>query len=62
MTERQIGIDDALARAAECELIGRLAADPDKRQAYRNLAEHFRTAAANLPKRHSQDDECRVQS
>jgi hypothetical protein len=62
MTERQIEIDDALARAAECELIGHLAADPDKRQAYRNLAERFRTAALNLQKRQVQDDECRVQS
>ena len=62
MTQQQIEIDDALARAAECDLIGNLAADPDKRQAYRKLAERFRTAASNLRKRQVQDDECRVKS
>jgi hypothetical protein len=51
MTERQVEIDEALAKAAECELIGSLAADPDKRRAYRTLAQEFWTAARSMQTR-----------
>lgn len=62
MTDRQVKIDEALANAAECELIGSLAADPDKRKAYRNLAEGFWTAALSMRKHQPQDNECRARS
>jgi hypothetical protein len=62
MTEREVEIDAALSNAAECELIGSLAADPDKRNAYRNLAERFRTAARSMQTHQPQDDECRTRS
>jgi hypothetical protein len=62
MTGRQVEIDEALAKAAECELIGNLAADPDKRRAYRTLAEGFWTAARSMQTRQPQDDECRDRS
>ena len=62
MTGRQVEIDEALANAAECELIGSLAADPDKRRAYRALAEGFWTAARSMQTRQPQDDECRTRS
>ena len=45
MTERRLAIELLLADAAECELIGSLAADPEKRRVYRLLARDFRAAA-----------------
>jgi hypothetical protein len=62
MTERQVEIDQALANAAECDLIGNLAADPDTRKAYRDMAEGFRTAARSMQKQQSQDNQCRARS
>jgi hypothetical protein len=62
MTGRQVEIDEALAYAAECELIGSLAADPDKRRAYRALAQEFWTAARSMQSRQPQDNECRTRS
>jgi hypothetical protein len=62
MTERQVEIDQALANAAECDLIGNLAADPDTRKAYRDMAEGFRAAARSMQKQQPQDDRCREPS
>ena len=67
MTECQVEIDQAFASAAECDLIGSLAADPDTRKAYRDmaegfLAERFRTAVRSMQKQQSQDIQCRARS
>ena len=37
-----------LAQAADCELIARLAGDPEKREKFRKLAEQLRQMASEL--------------
>jgi len=41
-------LEKLIADAAECDLIGTLAADPEKREAFRRLAQQYRTMADEL--------------
>jgi len=48
MRDFKARIDKLLVDAAECELIGDLATQPNKRASFRRLAEQFRTIAVRL--------------
>ena len=57
MPDLKLKLETLIAGAAECEMIGSLAADPDKRTAYRQkardmreLAERVRTQIADRPR------------
>jgi hypothetical protein len=48
MPDFKIKLDKLLTEAAECQLIGNLAADPTKRTEYRRRADEFRALAERV--------------
>jgi hypothetical protein len=48
MPDLKIKLDNLLADAADCQLIGNLAIDPAKREEYRRRAEEFRALAERV--------------
>ena len=48
MRDLKVRYDKVVADIAECELIARFAADPDKRQMFRDLADQYRRMADAL--------------
>jgi hypothetical protein len=48
MPDLKLKLEQLFADAADCEIVGRLAADPDKRAQYRHKAEELRAVAERV--------------